>query len=188
MTIEQIGTVPIETERLLLRPFRMEDAESFYDNWASDPEVTRFLSWPTHTGVDLTSNYLENMVLPNYEKPGFFDWGIELKAKHELIGDISVVMLDEVISAAELGWVLSRRYWGQGIMPEAARAVSGFLFTRVGMNRVWARHDVNNPKSGRVMQKLGMKHEGTMRQAAKNNQGTVDVEVYGMLRAEWGRT
>ncbi len=186
--MEHKGTILLETDHLLLRPFRTEDAEQFYLNWASDPDVTRFLSWQTHEGASATASYLESMVLPSYEKPDFYDWGIELKATHSLIGNISVVSLDEAIGAAELGWVLSRRHWGQGIMPEAARAVVEFLFNQVGVNRVWARHDVNNTKSGRVMQKLGMKNEGTLRQAARNNQGIVDVVVYGLLKAEWGKT
>ncbi len=70
-------------------------------------------------------------------------------------------------------------------MPEAAGRVLRFLFEEVGANRVSARHDANNPKSGRVMQKLGMRREDTLRSAVRNNRGIVDVAVYALLRGEY---
>ena len=70
-------------------------------------------------------------------------------------------------------------------MPEAAAPVIRFLFNEVGINRVAAAHDYNNPKSGRVMQKIGMKYEGTMRQAGINNQGIIDEVWYSVLASEY---
>lgn len=70
-------------------------------------------------------------------------------------------------------------------MAEAVKAVIAFLFEEVGVNRIAARHDVNNPNSGKVMQKAGMKYEGTLRQADRNNQGIIDYAIYSVLKSEY---
>lgn len=88
------------------------------------------------------------------------------------------------MNAAEIGYCLGRAYWGRGIMPEALCAVLDFMFDEAGFNRIAACHDVGNPKSGRVMEKSGMKYEGTLRQAGKNNQGICDIACYAVLRSD----
>lgn len=178
------GTKTLETGRLLLRRFRIDDADAMYRNWASDPEVTQYLTWPCHSSPEATRNVLE-LWKTQYENGGVFNWAIELKEARQVIGSIAVVNLIEEIDAAELGYCLSRRYWGQGIMPEALIAVMRYLFDDVGINRISAGHDVNNPKSGRVMEKAGMKYEGTLRRAGKNNRGICDVVLRSALRSEW---
>ena len=93
--------------------------------------------------------------------------------------------VDEKLESAELGWCIGKAWWGRGIMPEAGAAVIAYLFDEVGLNRVAARHDVRNPKSGRVMQKLGMTQEGVLRQAGHCNAGTGDIAVYSILKREY---
>jgi RimJ/RimL family protein N-acetyltransferase len=114
-----------------------------------------------------------------------FQWAIVPKVSPQVIGRIAAVKLDEEICSAAIGYCLGKAYWGQGLMPEALTAVMRFLFFDVGMNRIAACHDVNNPKSGRVMEKAGMKYEGTLRQAGRNNQGICDLVVRAALRSEW---
>ena len=181
--MNRTGTKTIETPRLLLRRFTIEDTDDMYENWASDSEVTRYLTWPTHTDVDATRALLEDWVA-KYADGTFFNWAIELKSTGRVIGNISVVHLREDIDEAVIGYCLSRAYWGQGIMPEALTAVMDYLFGAAGMNRIAAYHDSNNPKSGRVMQKAGMKWEGTLRAADRNNQGICDKVLYAMLRSD----
>ena len=181
--MNKAGTQRIETHRLILRPFRIEDAEDMFTNWASDPEVTRFLTWPTHTGADVSRAVL-NSWISRYGDGGFFNWAIEWKENGSVIGNISVVKFIEETETADIGYCMGRAYWGRGIMPEALRAVTDFLFDTVGVNRVTACHDANNPKSGRVMQKAGLKFEGIMRGAGKNNQGICDEVRYGLLRGD----
>ena len=181
--MNQSGTQRIETHRLSLRPFREEDAQDMYDNWASDPEVTRFLTWPTHTGVEVSRAVLKSWI-SRYADGGYFNWAIEWKEKGAVIGNISVVRYTEETESAEIGYCMSRAYWGRGIMPEALRAVTDYLFDTAGVNRVTACHDANNPKSGRVMQKAGLKFEGIMRGAGKNNTGICDEVRYGLLRSD----
>ena len=181
--MNKLGTKRLETDRLILRKYVIEDAEDMYNNWASDPEVTKFLTWPTHPSVDITRMLLQDWI-PKYEDGGYFNWVIELKETGRAIGNISVVRLKEEIEAAEIGYCMSRAYWGQGIMPEALRAVMDFLFDEVGLNRVAAYHDANNPKSGRVMDKAGMKFEGVLRQARRNNLGICDEVWYAAIKED----
>ncbi len=182
--MENKGTKTIETERLILRRFVIEDAEMMYRNWASDPEVTKFLTWPTHPNVNVTKSLLKGWI-EGYEDLSDYNWVMELKETHEVIGNISVVRLREDIEAADMGYCMGKAWWGKGYMPEALRAVIDYLFSEVGLNRIAACHDVNNPKSGRVMDKAGMKVEGIWRRAGKNNLGVCDEVWHAILREEW---
>ena len=181
--MNKTGTQRIETHRLILRPFTADDADDMFSNWASDPEVTRFLTWPPHSSADATRMVLNSWV-SRYGDGGYFQWAIEWKESGTVIGSIAVVKLEEAIESAEIGYCLGRKFWGRGIMPEALRAVMDYLFDTVGLNRITAGHDVNNPKSGRVMEKAGMKKEGVLRASGINNQGIRDVAVWAALRED----
>ncbi len=181
--MNKAGTQTIETQRLLLRRFRSEDAEDMFANWTSDPEVTRFLTWPVHADADVTRDLLKDWI-PGYEDGGYFNWAIEHKESGKVIGNISVVRLRENIGAADMGYCIGRAWWGRGFMPEALKAVMEYLFDVVGLNRIAACHDANNPRSGRVMDKAGMKPEGTLRAAGNNNCGICDEVWHSMLRSD----
>lgn len=178
------GTPVLETARLILRCFTPEDADAMYRNWASSENVTRYLTWPTHSSPEISRMVLEDWTA-RYADPKTLHWAVTLKDSGEVIGDLAVVRVEESIACAELGWCMGERWWGQGIMPEAGHAVLGYLFDTVRFNRVEAKHDVNNPKSGRVMEKLGMRHEGIQRAAGRNNQGICDISVHAILRSDW---
>lgn len=183
--MEHKGTEILQTEHLILRPFRMEDAEPMYRNWASDSEVTKFLTWPAHKDVSVTVATMSHWV-PKYSDRSFYQWAITLNNHNdEPIGSISIVNeIDPVIGDAEIGYCIGKTWWHQGITSEALKAVIEFLFDEVGVNKVSARHDVNNPNSGKVMQKCGLHYEGTLRQSSKNNQGVCDICCYGVLASE----
>ena len=181
--MKHIGTTTLETERLILRRFTAEDAGSMFNNWASDDEVTKYLTWPTHKSVE-DSKWFINFCLEGYKDLSFYNWAIELKDDHELIGNISIVDINEEADEMSFGWVLGKKYWGNGYAPEACNKVIDVMFNEVGINRMIAEHDVNNPKSGRAMQKLGMKFEGIIYQCRKNNQGIVDCAKYSLLKTE----
>ena len=178
------GTILLETDRLILRKFLIEDSEAMYHNWASEDEVTRFLTWSTHSDVEVTRALLSNWIA-DYDKADFYNWAIELKEIGEVIGNISVVHIKENIECAELGYCMGTKWWGLGIMPEAGKAVVKYLFEEVGFNRIAATHDKNNPKSGRVMQKIGMTYEGILRKAGFCNQGVIDEVWHSILRDEY---
>lgn len=183
--MQHVGTQTIETERLILRPFRTEDAPAMFRNWASDPAVTEYVTWPTHKTVEETAAVTAAWEKQTAEDPAFYQWAIELKSLGEPIGSIAVAHLDEKTDSAELGWCIGRTWWGQGVMPEAGAAVIAFLFERAGFLRVAARYDTRNEKSGRVMRKLGMRFEGVLRQAGRCNAGICDEAVYSVLRSEY---
>lgn len=178
------GTVLLETDRLILRKFVIEDADSMYKNWACEYEVTKFLTWPTHSDVGVTKSVL-NSWIADYNKMDFYNWAIELKELGEVIGNISVVHIKENIESALLGYCMGTKWWGNGIMPEAGKEIIRYLFEEVGFNRIAANHDKNNPKSGRVMQKIGMTYEGTLRKAGFCNQGVIDEAWYSILKSEY---
>ena len=178
------GTQTIETSRLILRKAVREDAEPMFRNWASDPEVTKYLTWPTYEKVETAYQILELWV-HEYEKPDYYQWMIVLKELGEPIGSISVVRQNDRVEEAEIGYCIGSQWWHKGIMTEALSAVIEYLFTEVCMNRVAARHDPNNPHSGGVMRKCGMKYEGTNRACDRNNQGICDAAQYSILRSEW---
>lgn len=178
------GTQRIETERLILRRFVREDAGAMYKNWASDELVTKYLPWPTHSNLDVSKYVIEQWV-SSYADEKSYNWAIVLKENgEEPIGSISVIEMKESISMVHIGYCIGRAWWHQGITSEALKAVIDFFFDKVGANRIEARHDSNNPNSGSVMKKCGMRYEGTLRSAGRNNQGLCDECYYGILKAD----
>ena len=182
--MEHKGTQVLETERLRLRTFTVDDAAAAYRNWCSEDAVTRYLTWQTHANQSVTGTLMETWAA-GYADPAFYQWAIELKSLGEPIGSISVVGMDARTEAVSIGYCIGSRWWRQGITTEAFRAVIRFLFEAIGVRRIEARHNVKNPNSGRVMRACGLTYEGTLRQAAADNQGIVDVCVYSILRGEY---
>ncbi len=181
--MNHIGTQYIETERLILRRFELADAQAMFDNWAGDDEVTRYLTWPTHADVSVTKQLLENWIA-QYAKDDYYNWVIVLKENGpQPIGNISAVRWKDG-EVPEIGYCMGKRWWHQGVMSEALGAVIGFLFDQVGVQRIVARHDVNNPHSGGVMRKCGMKFEGIEEKSHRNNQGVIDTAHYSIERAD----
>ena len=182
--MKNCGTQRIETDRLILRRYKIEDADAMYKNWASDSEVTKFLTWQPHSSVDVSRSIIEDW-LKEYSDEKYYHWAIVFRDNgNEPIGDISVVQMNEDISMVHIGYCLGRAWWSRGIMSEALKAVMDFMFDTVEVNRVESRHDQMNPNSGKVMQKCGMKYEGTLRSADRNNQGICDACYYALLRSE----
>ena len=181
--MRHLGTNVVETPRLVLRPFVREDAQAMFDNWASDPAVTKFLSWPTYRSVEDAHSIL-NVWLESYGKPDFYQWAIVLKELNQPIGSISVVNSDDRVDMVEIGYCIGRNWWGRGIMPEALSAVMVYLFDEVGMQRIEAGHDPDNPASGAVLRKCGLEYEGTLRRRIRSNRGITDVAWYSILKEE----
>ena len=172
----------METERLILRKFELSDAEDVYNNYASHDEVSKYVTWQTHKSINDTIAYLNNVVIPDYENEYTYRWAIVLKETGKVIGCIDVVHKNVEKQRAEIGYVLSDYYWGQGLMPEAGKAVVKYLFEE-GFNRIQALHDEENPKSGRVMQKIGMEYEGTLKQYEKRSDGKFsNCKIYAIIK------
>ena len=101
------------------------------------------------------------------------------------MGTISVVGLNEDLSVVDIGYCIGSPWWHQGITAEAFSVLLPFFFEKVRVKRIEACHDPNNPNSGRVMTKCGLRYEGTLRQRDRNNQDIVDVSIYGLLAEEY---
>lgn len=183
--MNHIGTQPLETNRLYLRKIVRSDAQAMFDNWASDSLVTKYLSWQAYTNMQPVHDRIVGWI-ERYETTDFYHWGIVYKETNDLIGTIGLVGYDVTSDSCEIGYLLSRKYWGKGIIPEAFRAVESYLFEQVGMNRIQGRHITENESSGKVMLKCGMKFEGISRQCVRNNKGEfADLSVYSILKSEW---
>lgn len=181
--LKHLGTKTIETERLILRKFERDDAEAMFKNYTNSEKVCEFLTWQPHEKIENTIGYLE-YILPAYEKISTYRWAIVLKETNEVIGAIDVIDSVDNKLRCELGWVLGDKYWGKGYMPEAGKVVVDYLFN-VGYKRIQAIHDVDNPKSGRVMEKIGMTYEGILKKYEVNNKDELtDCAMWAIIKGD----
>ncbi len=182
------GTVRLETERLILRRFTIEDLEQMYQNCWSDFEVWKWTSYKPMQNLDDVINSAEMFTdkwLGAYDRPNRYSWAIQLKASGEVIGRFFGMNPDDDISQIELAYELGRAWWGQGLMTEAVKVVIDYFFNEIGFNRIYANYASENSASGKVMKKCGMIYEGTMRQALKCNNGLFDKVNYAILAKEY---
>ncbi|MFN2145770.1 MAG: GNAT family N-acetyltransferase [Anaerolineales bacterium] len=148
-----------ETARLRLRVPRLEDAEDIFNLYAQDQQVTRFLTWKPHDSIEETRRFLERCVTV-WADCMAFPWVIEERSSGRLVGMIEVEFDGH---RAEVGYVLARVYWGAGYATEAATLVVDWAIAQPDIFRVWAVCDVENLPSARVLEKAGMKREGTLK-------------------------
>ena len=180
--MNHLGPKVIETERLLLRKYVLEDAEDIFRNIMS---TGVHLNNP-HKTLDETKNALVNWI-KDYEKIDFYEWAIELKANKEIIGLICTINNNEKLKSCEIAYEISRDYWNNGYATEALYYVLRCLINDIGYNRIQGGHLVNNPASGRVMEKSGMKYEGTLRQDNINWETGefIDSKIYGIIKGDF---
>lgn len=178
------GTIKLETNRLILRPFTILDAPFMFKNWASSEEVTKFLTWAPHKSEQETKALL-NIWEQEYSKPNFYQWAIELKEIGKPIGSISVVKIDEETEEVITGYCIGEAWWRKGIVTEAYKRIIDFLFKEVKVNRITGRHDTLNPNSGKVMLKCGLTYEGTLREGGVHRRGKCDLAIYSILAKEY---
>ena len=179
------GTILIETDRLILRKFELNDSTAAFHNWTSDDKVTKFLRWPTHQNLETTEGIIK-MWVGGYDENNFYQWAIVLKEHgDEPIGTIGVVEQNEELNILHIGYCIGSKWWNRGITSEAFKAIIPFLFDQVKGNRIESQHDPLNPNSGKVMTSCGLTYEGTLRQADISNQGIVDAAMYSLLATEY---
>jgi len=143
----------IETERLILREPRLSDVDDMFDNWASDPEVTKYLTWNHHKNKEETKTILARWV-KEIDNPKTHRFIITLKEEQKAVGSIDVVEYDEKDNSPEIGYCLSRKLWNKGYMSEAAKAFIEYLFNR-GFKKMRIGAYMENIASNRVIQKCG---------------------------------
>lgn len=173
----------LETDRLLLRKLRMTDAQDMYE-YSRDPEVAKHVLWDAHQSVGDSKGYLR-YAIRQYRQDLPASWGIELKETQSLIGTIGFMWINRDHNSAEVGYSLAREQWNKGIMSEALATVLEEGFMDLGLHRIEAQHEVDNPASGRVMAKCGMLYEGCVRGRLYNKGRYVDVALYAILRDDY---
>ncbi len=164
----------LTTDRLILRPFEETDAQAMFEGWASDDEVTKYLTWPTHQSIEDT-RWVLGLWVREYEQPERINFAIVLKSEGKLIGGIDVVGYENGIPV--IGYNLSRAYWNKGYMTEACRCVLDYLFSQ-GFEKVRIDAMTENIGSNRVIQKCGGVLLETAEEERPMKQDTVLVNRY----------
>lgn len=173
----------LRTERLLLRPFRDADAPEAA-RLAGDREIAATTLLIPHPYVLEDAERWLAGHQEAFEAGRAVDWAVCLR-DGTLVGAIAL-RIDPAHDAADLGYWIGRAWWGRGYATEAAAAVIRYGFEVLRLNRVHAHHFARNPASGRVMEKVGMRREGVLRQHVKKWGNYEDCVMYGLLRSEWG--
>lgn len=180
--LKHCGSVELETERLLLRPFKIEDIDIVFKTWMNDERVAKYTSWYAHNTPEETRGFIEYILSKNSERD--YNWIIEKDG--EIIGTICVCYSDENLEIAGIAYTLGYNYWGNGYMTEAAKAVIDLLFTHIGYRKIIAGCDSENIGSAKVMEHIGMKREAVLREQIKRKDGTWgDDFQYGILKSEY---
>ena len=172
------GFNTLQTERLILRPVQPDDAEAMFD-YLRDEETVRFITVPP---VKTVTEVLENSIQSYFMLDPIGKWAIVYDQK--MVGRIDL-RLNEAHRQAEIGYVLNKRYWGQGIMPEAAQAILAVGFDQLQLVRIFSEHDTRNPKSGRVMTKIGMQQEGVALKSQIIKGEIVDMVHYAITDTQY---
>ncbi|GHU53452.1 N-acetyltransferase [Clostridia bacterium] len=147
-----IGTLDILTDRLFLRRFEEDDAPHIYNNWASDPEVTRYLTWKPHRDIDETKEFVRLCRL-QYDSGYYFHWAVCLDGIP--IGSFSLISVDITENTGEIGYCFGKEYWGKGYAPETAGFCREYFLKRAAFDNLTAK--ATNPRSKRVLEKVGFK-------------------------------
>lgn len=168
------NTPELETERLILRRFTKEDAEAVFLIY-SDKEVNTYLPWFPLKTMEEAEAFLEEQYLRTYEEPQGYRYAVCLKEDSVPIGYINVSM-DE---SHDFGYGLRKEFWHRGIVTEGCRAVLEQL-KRDGLPYITATHDINNPRSGQVIKRLGMEYQYTYKEQWQPKDIPVRFRMYQM--------
>ncbi len=171
----------LKTERLLLRPFRMDDVEAVY-RYASDARVAKHVRFRRHRNRAETRQAIRMMIGGGR----FSAWAVTLRPSGELVGACGFVAPQWEHARGEIGYWLGQPHWGKGYATEAVEAVLQHGFGTLRLNRIEAVCSPENPASSRVLEKAGMKFEGLLRQREWLKGRFVDLRMYSLLRREWG--
>lgn len=170
----------LETERLILRPITMDDAEATFE-YAKDPESSRFMPWETHRSMADTIAYLET-IPKNYAAKERINFAITLKPELKFIGSCGFHNFSPPHHRVMMGYLLDRKYWGNGYMTEAVREMIRFAFEEMGMHRVAATCDYDNIRSANVMERCGMTLEGVFRDYEVRHGKFVSTKSYAIIK------
>lgn len=171
----------IETDRLVLRPIELGDAESIF-TYAKNPNVCRFTLWETHQSVQDSLEYIKDYIFDYYSKGVPEPFGIALKENpQKIIGTVGCFWTSKPAKAMELAYAIAEEQWGKGLVAEASQAVMDYCFKEFRLKRIQARCKTENHGSRRVMEKVGMTFEGTLKSAIFHRERFWDMHYYAKV-------
>ncbi len=173
----------LTTKRLTLRRMMVADTDDMYE-YASRPDVTKYLTWYPHPDRKYTREYLEYLG-NRYAGGMFYDWAVIYEPDCKMVGTCGFTSFNCSSDSAEVGYVLNPEYWGKGIASEALECVLRFAFEELKLHRVEARFMQENDRSRRVMEHAGMQFEGVLREAMLIKGSYANVGICSVLRSEW---
>ena len=178
-----MSLLPLQTDRLILRDFVAGDWRAVH-TYAADPEVVRYMEWGPNDEAS-TRAFIERVLAFQHVHPRRdFELAITLRAGGELIGGCGFHISDPQNRTGWLGYILARERWGQGYATEAARALLRFGFEHFGLHRIWATCDPRNVASAHVLEKIGMRREGHLRENKLQRWNWRDSYLYAILEHE----
>lgn len=186
MQVSEIGphTIPtLITERLILRPFKLTDAKKV-QLLAGDSKIAATTATVPHPYLDGMAEDWISKHEEWFKNGSAITFAIVNKHSDDLMGCIDLMGISKKNQTAEIGYWMGVDFWNKGFCSEAMRAVVSHGIRVLALNKITCRHMSINPASGRVMQKVGLSHEGTLRQEIFKDGQFVDIEVYGILKNE----
>jgi ribosomal-protein-alanine N-acetyltransferase len=170
----------LETERLILRPITLADADDVYE-YGRDPKVGKYMIYPLHTSIADAINWLET-VPGEFARRERINFAITLKPNGKFVGSCSYHHISPEHHRLQIGYVLTRSAWGKGYMAETVSEMIRFAFEEMSMHRIEATCYEANERSARVMERCGMKHEGTLKHSELRFGKFVTQKVYAIIR------
>lgn len=172
----------LETERLLLREIRMLDKRAIFE-YASDPETTEYMIFPTHTSVAEAERFIESCG-SDFLNTKRVEFAIELKSTKKMIGAFGLHHFSSNHHSVEFGYILNRAHWGNGYVTEVVNRMLRFAFDEMQMHRVQAVCDLKNDASARVLERCGFTHEATFRDHEFRRGRFISLNIYGKLATD----
>ncbi|GBD91270.1 ribosomal-protein-serine acetyltransferase [bacterium BMS3Abin04] len=181
--IPQFKWPALETERLILRKFTYDDLNDISE-YASNPEITKYVQWEAHRSKTETLEFL-NIVVEMYIKHRPAPWGIELKEEKKIIGTIGFTKIFPEEFSCEVGYTLSQNYWNRGLMTEALKKILEYGFDVMDLNSIIAHCIVENEQSAKVLLKSGMNYVKTVKGNLMVKGNMVDVKLFSLSKKEF---
>ncbi len=184
--MKYIGSKQLETKRLILRKIKRNDAKQAFENWCNSDIVSKYVMWNKHEDLQTTDKLYDTWE-KEYKDLKTYRWIVEIKKTNELIGTIDVVSKKYLpYSSCEIGYCYGEKFWNKGYATEALESVIKFLFEECSAEVIFAEHMSNNPASGKVMEKAGMKYEGNLRSRIIDKDGLRnDLLSYSITKDEY---
>lgn len=178
------GTEIINTERLILRPFKYDDIQDCLKNWIADEKIQSMYAEPVYKTKDEVKTLFDKYI-SSYQNNNYYRWAVIHKASNECIGQIAFFWVDSENHFAEIEYCIGQAFQRKGLATEATKAIVDFGFNKINLHKVQISVKEINPASRRVIEKCGFTYEGTLRDYFFSSGKYISRLYYSLLRSEW---